>query len=374
MQIQIHSRLSPLAAANEYDARGLAHALTALGYYTPDPQTGIVRFDPDRRFFDAIRKFQMDHGLFPGAFLYPGDETELAINAALGRLKTDGHFYLWRTVGDDKVRGAHAQRNHRLFRWSEDLPGGHPGEDYNCRCWAEPYMRTYAPPVQGRMATENQSNPSKSEESRIDSFGQMLIKHFENQKRKLSAKLLRHYLEKSGLPVILTTAEINKSAVLYQAMQTNKMRFEDSFLTGAFKKQILNIKDGTRIILNKSTAPGGNDYWERDIKTNDFFISDDQDYATALGHVTLKSTGSFQAVKIGYIVTIEGVVDHTINDLYNYNPESLNPVFIYLRNSAKTGKAKEFSVHGSKLEKLTATIKIENGIIKNSKFEWSDVP
>jgi hypothetical protein len=150
MDLKIRAYFSPLADTDGNDTRDLAHALTALSYYMPDPQTGIVPFDPDRKFFDAIRQFQTDHGLFPGASLYPGDETERAINAALERLRTDGRFYLWRTVRDDKVRGAHALRNDSLFRWSEDLPGGHPGEDYNCRCWAEPYMRAYAPPTPAR--------------------------------------------------------------------------------------------------------------------------------------------------------------------------------------------------------------------------------
>lgn len=46
--------------------------------------------------------------------------------------------YVWRTQGDDKVRDGHAARAGRRFRWDEAPEGGHPGQDHNCRCVAEP--------------------------------------------------------------------------------------------------------------------------------------------------------------------------------------------------------------------------------------------
>lgn len=49
--------------------------------------------------------------------------------------------YIWYTQGDNKVRGAHAANEGRLFAWNSPPATGHPGEDYNCRCWAEPYVR-----------------------------------------------------------------------------------------------------------------------------------------------------------------------------------------------------------------------------------------
>ncbi|MEE6207293.1 MAG: phage minor head protein [Alphaproteobacteria bacterium] len=48
-------------------------------------------------------------------------------------------YYIWRTKGDDKVRGAHAEREGKIFNRHVPPEGGNPGEDYNCRCWAEPY-------------------------------------------------------------------------------------------------------------------------------------------------------------------------------------------------------------------------------------------
>lgn len=47
--------------------------------------------------------------------------------------------YVWRTRGDGKVRLEHRRNEGRIFRWDDPPDTGHPGEDYNCRCEAEPY-------------------------------------------------------------------------------------------------------------------------------------------------------------------------------------------------------------------------------------------
>jgi len=49
--------------------------------------------------------------------------------------------YIWRTVGDGNVRPSHAANDGQIFAWDNPPPTGHPGEDYGCRCVAEPYMR-----------------------------------------------------------------------------------------------------------------------------------------------------------------------------------------------------------------------------------------
>ncbi len=52
-----------------------------------------------------------------------------------------GEQYIWRTVKDGDVRPAHAAREGKIFSWTNPPKGGHPGEDYNCRCWAEVVKR-----------------------------------------------------------------------------------------------------------------------------------------------------------------------------------------------------------------------------------------
>lgn len=48
--------------------------------------------------------------------------------------------YIWRTREDAKVRASHAANNGKVFAWDYPPPTGHPGEDYGCRCTAEPYV------------------------------------------------------------------------------------------------------------------------------------------------------------------------------------------------------------------------------------------
>ena len=53
--------------------------------------------------------------------------------------KNPSDYYIWRTRQDDKVRGKHAEREGKIFNKHIPPEGGNPGEDYNCRCWAEPH-------------------------------------------------------------------------------------------------------------------------------------------------------------------------------------------------------------------------------------------
>lgn len=48
--------------------------------------------------------------------------------------------YVWRSRDDGKVRSTHAQNDDRVFDWDNRPEGGHPGQGFNCRCHAEPYV------------------------------------------------------------------------------------------------------------------------------------------------------------------------------------------------------------------------------------------
>lgn len=49
--------------------------------------------------------------------------------------------YIWRTSRDERVRDSHRSKEGKTFSW-DDPPSdtGHPGEDFNCRCTAEPVI------------------------------------------------------------------------------------------------------------------------------------------------------------------------------------------------------------------------------------------
>lgn len=61
--------------------------------------------------------------------LYPEDD----------RNTNPQNYYIWKSVDDSKTRSSHAKREGEVFSWNNPPEGGHPGEDYNCRCWAKPY-------------------------------------------------------------------------------------------------------------------------------------------------------------------------------------------------------------------------------------------
>jgi SPP1 gp7 family putative phage head morphogenesis protein len=49
--------------------------------------------------------------------------------------------YRWQTVGDERVRESHEAKDGNIYSWDEPpADTGHPGEDFQCRCWAEPII------------------------------------------------------------------------------------------------------------------------------------------------------------------------------------------------------------------------------------------
>lgn len=47
--------------------------------------------------------------------------------------------YTWRTSEDERVRSSHAAHNGKTFKWDDPpFSTGHPGQDIQCRCYAEP--------------------------------------------------------------------------------------------------------------------------------------------------------------------------------------------------------------------------------------------
>ncbi|MET0155760.1 MAG: phage minor head protein [Rickettsiales bacterium] len=83
-------------------------------------------------------------------YLRKGTPIEISLKAAKSEHPTS--HYIWRTSGDDKVRPSHAANEGKIFAGEDPPETGHPGEDYNCRCIAEPYYGSpydiYDPPIE----------------------------------------------------------------------------------------------------------------------------------------------------------------------------------------------------------------------------------
>ena len=132
MKIKLNKSFAANAPADEYDVRQIKKALNRLGYYTPYEKTGITGI-PDTAVFAALKSFQKDQGLRATGTAKPDDETVAKLEQEATKKKSGK--YIWRTVGDEKVREGHAAFNGTI-RDLADSPD--PGEEFNCRCWAEP--------------------------------------------------------------------------------------------------------------------------------------------------------------------------------------------------------------------------------------------
>lgn len=132
MDIKLSKPFAANSTVDEFDVRQMKKALNRLGYYQPYDKTGITGL-PDTDVFSALKSFQKDHGLQPTGTARPGDETVSKLSSEAEKQKNGK--YIWRTVGDDKVRDDHAALSGTV-RDLSDSPD--PGEEFNCRCWAEP--------------------------------------------------------------------------------------------------------------------------------------------------------------------------------------------------------------------------------------------
>ena len=66
------------------------------------------------------------------------------LNGQLTELKQTNlgvRSYTWRDSGDSRVRPTHISNNGRVFTWDKPpFSTGHPGQDFQCRCYAEPNL------------------------------------------------------------------------------------------------------------------------------------------------------------------------------------------------------------------------------------------
>jgi len=107
-------------------------AAAALNPVYPPPPTRLYSTRMDIHSPAYARAFRR--------YIRRGTPIELNLKMEAEAARNNTH-YIWRTVGDGRVRAAHAENEGKIFSWDSPPPTGHPGEDYNCRCTAEPYVQ-----------------------------------------------------------------------------------------------------------------------------------------------------------------------------------------------------------------------------------------
>jgi SPP1 gp7 family putative phage head morphogenesis protein len=101
-----------------------------------------------RRIEDTIKDLK---GNFKGSLKnQPRNRAELIARDQTSKLQGDlNHLrqtnlgikeYIWRTSSDERVRPTHRANNGKTFAWDDPPATGHPGEDFQCRCIAEPII------------------------------------------------------------------------------------------------------------------------------------------------------------------------------------------------------------------------------------------
>jgi len=78
------------------------------------------------------------------ARLIARDQTS-KLNSALNQQRQQNigvEEYIWVTADDGRVRESHADKDGKTFRWDKPpADTGHPGQDVNCRCVAQPIIK-----------------------------------------------------------------------------------------------------------------------------------------------------------------------------------------------------------------------------------------
>jgi peptidoglycan hydrolase-like protein with peptidoglycan-binding domain len=330
-------------ASDPRDVRIVKKHLNKLGLFDDDTENGYITAAMD----EGIKRFQRDNGLREDGRLYPGGETERAFVAKIEKRKPEEIF----GPAEDELDLGHVGFGGNVLGVLEAITGKRT-------------PRVIMNAVEQKKPEAPQPVAEKKEDSKIPS----------NQKE---TDFYEHYKKGSGAPITYTSEEMRANPTFQGAMNTNRRRFEDSMATGEaiknhpFQKSLKNLKNGETIILNSPTSPGGGDYWDRDIKRYEGLKQGDIKQSLETGSIKLRSTGNFKATRKDDKIYIEGIVDHSVKDVYNFNKSDRE--FSYFRKQSEKGEAKPFAIRGSNFEKFEGILEIKNGQIRKQDFKWTPI-
>ncbi len=190
-----------------------------------------------------------------------------------------------------------------------------------------------------------------------------------------AADNLERFLNGTRGTKFITRDEARQFDAIKEAEDTNRTRFEESFLQAGnilkpqhkFNAALIGIKDG-------QTKNLGTDDWEREFHFFDQLIqlvTGEADFALGVGRTEFISEGAFTATRKGNMIHIIGVVDNTWKDTYNFAPNQ--PFANGALALQKHRGARPFDIRAPWKQKVQGTIEIINGALRNPKFQWTDV-
>jgi SPP1 gp7 family putative phage head morphogenesis protein len=274
------------------DVKPVKAALHKLGYYNP-PKWGITEI-PDKAMMDGIKSFQKDNHIYPNGVMHPEDTTETAINQKLsgkGNRKTGK--YIWHTIGDSKVRSKHAERNGKVFDWAHPPEGGHPGEDYNCRCRAENIS----------VEEDREKEQNENYTNITEGLTQEVISPINDASYRWNTNdFVNHFYKGKGRPLFLEEVGLLGSVIEH-----------------ARKIMFYKVENQIVKLLRKK---GSGSFWGRWSNSYPF-----GDLVFSFGNVTIKGTFDGIASQNGDVMSVQASVYYTFMEDFT-DPADMRDVFI----------------------------------------------
>ncbi len=231
--------------------------------------------------------------------------------------------YVWRTQGDSKVRTAHQENNGKVFTRNNPPATGHPGEDYNCRCIAEPY-------IQGVTEYANQTVISDTSES-SDTWGNVrFIDHARNGGGKdLTLRktghlngVINYYFYTLGIMKRVNQQIVQKAKELGNS-QHFEYFFKNSYIFGS-----------TNGAIQYGLSTASPSLYEK------LFGEPTPEYLYCFGGSVVRGTFKGEAIYHNNFISITGIVD------YEYEDEFTDPASI-----------REYLIDTSDLDEMKKAIK-----------------
>ncbi len=188
--------------------------------------------------------------------------------------------YIWRTRQDDKVRPEHAANEGKIFAWDNPPPTGHPGEDYGCRCRAEPFN-------------------IEDEESRIE-FRNQVVAIFQPDLGEpwTTFDYTQHYRHGGGVPVTLHETGQLQNVIIYASTYSQP---EGGSIFNRFARDIF-----------KEARQRGAGSFTKDFEGNYNMIS----IVTSFRTVSVGGTASVSVEDRGKFLIIHADIEYEFKDRY----------------------------------------------------------